>query len=154
MTAHWTDALVQLDACEDAIIWALGYDSLAAAWAACVRGDWMLWLAGRMSGEPDSTDRKRLVACACACARLSLPHTSDPRVLACIETTERWTRAEASIDDVRAATTTRASASAAAWVAAAEAAEATAGTATLRECSDIVRRHYPSAPAALAKAGL
>lgn len=44
---HWTDDLVRLQACDDAVEWARGYDTMDAAWAACERGDWMLWLACR-----------------------------------------------------------------------------------------------------------
>jgi len=46
---HWTGVLADLGACTD------------AAWAACERGDWMLWWLGRMSGPPGSPLRRALV---------------------------------------------------------------------------------------------
>ena len=47
---HWTDGLVTLGACDDAVAWAKTQPDLAAAWVTCDRGDWMLWLAGRRIG--------------------------------------------------------------------------------------------------------
>ncbi|MCV5968765.1 putative immunity protein, partial [Lactococcus petauri] len=45
--------------------------------------------------------RETLVLAACECARTALPFTKDPRVLVCIETTERWCRGEATLAEVR-----------------------------------------------------
>jgi hypothetical protein len=143
-TATWTERLADLHACREARTWANDYASLAEAWAACERGDWMLWLSGRVSGAPESEARKLLVLCACACARTALRHTTDARVVACIETAERWARGEASLDDVRAA---RRNAYAAAYAAyAADAAAAAARQSALKACADIVREHYPTPP--------
>jgi hypothetical protein len=144
---------------------ARGYDSLDAAWSACDRGDWMLWLLGRVSGAPESEDRKRLVLCACACARTALPfvRSGEERPLRCIETAERWARGEATIGEVREARRAAAAAAAAAAYAAdaADAADAAAYAAAaaaaaayaadarskaLKACADIVRAHYPQAP--------
>src|SRR3990172_72416 len=47
MKAHWTDELVKMDACAEAVEWARTQPSLARAWRVCPRGDWMLWLAGK-----------------------------------------------------------------------------------------------------------
>jgi hypothetical protein len=47
---HWTDRLIELGATCEAVPWAKGYDSLDAAWAACERGDWMLWLVNARWG--------------------------------------------------------------------------------------------------------
>ncbi|MEM7622636.1 MAG: hypothetical protein AAF235_05475 [Planctomycetota bacterium] len=79
---HWTDGLVRLRACGDAVDWAKGFGSLDAAWAACDRGDWMLWLAGRVSGAPGGDARRTLVlaACGCACGKYFLETThAEPR---------------------------------------------------------------------------
>lgn len=64
--APWTDGLRALGACADAIVWAETQPDLATAWAECERGDWMLWLAGRCSGDPGSASRKQVVLAACA----------------------------------------------------------------------------------------
>ena len=41
---HWSRRLKQLSACAEAVTWARDHDSLQAAWDACQRGDWMVWL--------------------------------------------------------------------------------------------------------------
>jgi hypothetical protein len=164
IATHWTGSLIALNACHEAVMWASTYDSLDAAWVACERADWMLWLIGRVSGPPESDDRKRLVLCACACARTALRHTTDARVLACIETAERWTRCEATIADVKAArrearnaadadadadaayAADDADADYAAADADADAAYAAARSQSLREMAALVREHYPTAP--------
>ena len=156
-TPHWTDALVRLNACADAVAWARSYPTLAEAWAACDRGDWMLWLAGQDAGEPWSDARKPLVLAACACARLAMPYTTDSRVPTCIETTELWCGDEATmvgVQQVRAATAAAASAASAASASsssaaysASYAASASASTAARRhilsQCADIARKMLP-----------
>ena len=133
-----TKSLVALDACREAVEWANIHPDLAAAWAACERGDWMLWLIGKtINQEPEHDDRKRLVFAACRCARLALPHTKDPRVLACIETCERWSRGEATIQELYKADAFAASdAYAAAFAASAAFAAASAAYAAASAASD------------------
>jgi hypothetical protein len=87
-----------LGACSEARTWAKPYETLEAAWNACERGDWLLWLAGKLG-----LDRKRLVFAACQCARTALPRAKDDSVLKCIETTEAWTRGEVTLEQVRTA---------------------------------------------------
>jgi len=91
--------LKDLDACKEAVEFAAGFPSLAAAWAACDRGDWLLWYAGRLSGLSESDSRRRLVLAACECARLSLEHVpaGEDRPRLAIETAERWARHGAGI---------------------------------------------------------
>ena len=67
---NWTAKLRARGACPEAVEWANDYPSLATAWKACERGDWMLWLLGKTGGaKPDSAGRRKLVLTACACAR-------------------------------------------------------------------------------------
>lgn len=91
---HWSRALTVLGACSDAMAYAQTKDTYEEAWAACERGDWMLWLAGKLSGDSKSEARKRVVLAACACAKLALKHTKPgenrPRIA--IEIAERWAR--------------------------------------------------------------
>src|ERR1035437_2936461 len=88
--AGWIDGLTSLNACKDAVTWAQTHPPLVEAWAAYERADWMLWLLGQLSGEKESADRKRLVLCACACARTVLKYVpaSEGRPLVAIETAE------------------------------------------------------------------
>ncbi len=109
-SSSYIDALAALDACPPALDWLReqGYPSLAAAWAVCPRGDWMLWLAGRTAGPPGSDSRRPLVLAACACARTALPlyesrRPGDLRPRRAIEVAEAWTRGEATLDEVRVA---------------------------------------------------
>ena len=150
----WLRQIKRVGACEDAVEWAEQYNSLAEAWAECERGDWMLWLSGKLSGEPGSDSRKRVVLTACECARLALPYVKkgEKRPLKAIETAEAWVRGEPDVTlaDVRDAAADAADAADAAG-AAAYAAGAAAGAAGVRDkiqkkCADIVRKHYPNPP--------
>jgi hypothetical protein len=152
-------ALKSLNACEEAVEWVKTQPNAATAWRECQRGDWMLWLLGRLSGEPGSAKRKKLVLAACACARLALQYVpkGEDRPRLAIETAERWARNEGpTMDDVRAAACTAHSAYAAVCAAHAGAAAAyDAGAASaaavctdaLARCADIVRKFYPRPPA-------
>ena len=151
-----------LEPCYNAKKWASQYTSPAKAWKECRRGDWMLWLAGKVSGPPEGEGRKTLVLCAVECERLSLPiyekrYPNDDRVRKCLDTAERWARGEATIDELRearratavaayAAAYAAAAAAAAAYAAAAASAYAAARTQVLAACADIVRKHYPKPP--------
>ena len=155
--APFVDDLNTLNACEDAVEWAGEYKSLGAAWDVCQRGDWMLWLVGRMAGPSESDSRKAIVLCCCECARLALKHVpnGEDRPRLAIEAAERWAKDEGgTLIDVRAAADAAydyvdaadATAYAAAYAAAARAATAAARNHTLSECADIVRKHYPNPP--------
>ena len=131
----------ELNACDEALKDALNYKTSQELWEKCARGDWMLWLIGKMSGEPGSEKRKNLVLTACKCARLSLKYAGEGelRPLKAIETAEAWAKDETGITlkEVRASATdaTVAAASAtdaayAAYAAAAYAAYATVAAAS------------------------
>jgi hypothetical protein len=103
---HWTDALVNMNACPETVEWARGYRSLSAAWKACDRGDWMLWLIGETTAsEPWSEERKPLVRVGLECAQF-VPWIEDDATLAriwCLDALERWFTGEAGQDEVIAA---------------------------------------------------
>jgi len=123
--------LTRLDACREAREWSAG-KTLEQAWAECPRGDWLLWLAGRLD-----IDRKVLVHATCACARLALPHVpaGERRPLKSIEAVEAWAWA------AEAAAAAWAAAWAAVCAARAAAARGAALEEKLAECADIVREH-------------
>jgi len=177
-----------MDACHESIEWvrANNITTPADAWSKCDRGDWMLWFAGKRSGEPEGNGRKKLVLACCECARLALPHATSPTALACIETAEAWAHGGATIEQVREAKTAAYAAAdaayayayavaasdaaayaayasdaaayaayAASYAAAAYAAYAAAYAAyaasyirekALKQCAEIVRKHYPKYP--------
>ena len=97
--------LKQLKPCYDALEWVEKQPSRKSAWDNCERGDWMLWLLGKRSGEVGSKSRKKLVWTACQCARLSLPYVEkgEERPLKAIETAEKYTKGDATLDEVRKA---------------------------------------------------
>jgi len=105
MSKYWTDKLVALGACPDAVEWARAYPSLTAAWKVCERADWMLWLAGKLCRTVPA--RKRLVLAACACARTALKYVpeGEKRPLMAVRTAEQWARGTGgvTVEDVRAA---------------------------------------------------
>ena len=167
----WLKPIKRMRACEEAIAWGENYETLEEAWAKCERGDWMLWLCGRLSGEPESDSRKKLVLAACECARLSLPYVreGEERPLKTIETAEQYARGGNNITltmvrdaaaaayaaaDAASVSAYAADAAYAAYAAAdaayaaayAYAAAAAARTTALEQCADIVRKHYPVAP--------
>ena len=114
----FTDKLNDMHACSEAVEW-VGKRGLMTAWRDCPRGDWMLWLAGRLD-----IDRKLLVLVACDCAETALQYVpeGEDRPAKCIQITRDWCNGTASLDDVRAAR--RAADAAAADAAAADTAAA------------------------------
>jgi len=144
-----TDVLRELDACSEAVEW-MRELSPDDAWAKCVRGDWMLWLLGRVD------DRRNLVALVCQCARLALPHDKSGTAIVAIETAERWVAGNADLDEVRrAASASSASAAAAAYTfsaASASASSASAAAASASSASAAASAYAASAYAAASAA--
>ena len=119
-------------ACSEARESAKGKD-LETVWATCERGDWMLWLLGKMCETKGWPDRKQLVLSCCACAAKALKYVpkgeNHPREA--IRIARLWVRGKATIEEVRQAYAASASAAspAAAYAAAAYAAAAYAAAA-------------------------
>lgn len=97
------EAIIALDPCPTARKW---IESLPPeqppeqSYAACERGDWLLWLAAEAG-----VDRRLVVLAACDVARPALVHVpaGDDRPWLAIEAAERRTRGEATPDEVRLA---------------------------------------------------
>ena len=138
----WSDALVKLSACSEAVEFARTQPDLATAWKNCERGDWMLWLAGRLAGPAGDDRRRPLTLAACGCARLALEqfekrNSAESRPRKAIETAESWARnSGATLAEVRSG----------AAAAAAYAARLSARADALKRCADIVRAFYPNPP--------
>ena len=130
MNAEEYKALLEIiDACKDARQWAAD-KTLHEVWTTCERGDWLLWLAGRMEGHPGWHTRQQIVLAACACAETALPYVPvyENRPRLAMETARAWTRGEATLEQVGAAADAAGAAADAAY-AAAGAAYAAAGAA-------------------------
>ena len=95
-------------ACPGGYKWSLQFDDVKTWWESFDGGDWMLWVCGRLGGEPESEARKKLVLAACKCAREALPFVAEgeTRPLKAIETAEGWAKGDENItlEDVRKAT--------------------------------------------------
>ena len=144
------DYLRSLGACPEAREWAAGYSTLAEAWTACERADWLLWYAGRH----DDVDRRLLVRAACACARTVLPYVpvGEDRPRLAIEMAERWCDGRATIVEVRTAAYAAAKAANAAANAAADAAYAAADAAAANAANAAANAANAAADAAYAAA--
>ena len=148
---HWTDKIASLHPCGEALRWLRTQPDAATAWATCQRGDWMLWIAGKLSGEVGFASRLKLVGAAADCAATALPlyesnHPGDSRVRDCIDACRGHAAGTVTIDELRSDAAAFA-ADAAAYAAAAFAADADAAReASLAVSADIVRRHYQTHP--------
>jgi|ERR1035437_6361025 hypothetical protein len=84
--------LKQQSACSEGVRW-VGDKTLAQAWNAFDRSDWMFWLIQKSGKIPQG----QLVLVACACAYSSLPNyekqcPGDDRPRKAIEAAERWAK--------------------------------------------------------------
>ena len=145
--------LTKLKACKPALDW-VGDKTIEQAWNECQRGDWLLWLAAKLD-----IDRKILVYAASQCARTSLQYVpiDEKRPLIAIETAERWTRGEATLEEVKIAARDNRAVdavnavyavyaayyAAAAAYDAASASGAAANADSLKESAEIVRKNIP-----------
>lgn len=115
------DSLRRIGACEEARDWA-GDRTARQVWADCERPDWMLWLLGKVDDSgAGSPTRRKYVAIACECARLTLDifeeqFPDDKRPRNAIELCERYAAGEdIFFEDIRNASYAAWNASAAAW---------------------------------------
>ena len=99
--------LTGLNACTDAKEWVLSLNddvSNEAAWTACERGDWMVWLIGALHRR-DAITRQVLTLATVACTRTALPRLAgrpaESAVSALLDATERWCRGEADMPVVK-----------------------------------------------------
>jgi len=93
---HWSDRLPSY-ACSDAREWAQTQDSFVTAWAACRRGDWMVWLLGILIGRVQAVKRRRLVRCVCDCVEQARSCVNMPRTTAfdgCLRAARGWARGD------------------------------------------------------------
>ena len=125
--------------CDEAREWAKPFKTAKAAWVACERPDWMLWLLGSLCPEGFGVpERRKLAGVLAECSRAVLDNfekhrPGDTRVRACIELVERFASGDESVTREMLS-----AAESAAWSAAWSAAESA-------QC-DIIRKHYPNPP--------
>ncbi|HEX7125469.1 MAG TPA: hypothetical protein VF406_06765 [Thermodesulfobacteriota bacterium] len=88
--------LAEMGADLDLLRWIRVHHDLPSAWAACPRGDWLLWIAAILARRPE--EQRAVVLAAAACARLALPYAirQVPGPETAIEAAEGWGRSLAS----------------------------------------------------------
>ena len=106
-TETGADKLRALNACAEAVEW-IGERTPARAWADCERGDWLLWICGKMLGKPGWPTRQELVLAACACAETAhkywvKKYPDDNRPMVAIQTARQWANGKSNITAVKAA---------------------------------------------------
>jgi len=149
--------LRKIGACEDASVWAKG-KSLQEAWDSCERGDWLLWLCGKMADKKGWPTRKQVVLAAVECAEPALKYVrqGENRPAECLRIVREWCAGNASIEQVREARNAAyaaayAAADAAVYDAADDAADA-AAYAAVYDAADAAADAYAAADAAYAAA--
>jgi hypothetical protein len=116
-------------ACDESIAYAELHPDPIEAWAACERGDWMLWLA-----EHAGVDRQQIARATADIAELALSRhwpvgSKDRRPHEAVATLRRWIAGEATDEGLRLASEAARAASWAASLAAADAAAQSAARA-------------------------
>ena len=136
-TDNWVDSvLVPLDACASAVDWARGYATLAEAWMACERPDWMLWIHAR-SPQADPYTYARLAKIWAERAEADAARATAARArewAAEADATAEWAAEADAADAAEAAADWAADAATRAEWAAEAAAEAAA---RIQQCNDI-----------------
>lgn len=95
---HWSDRLIAMRACKDAVRFARMHRSVTAAWHACERSDWLLWYAARCVGRERDATHIRVVRAALACAKTAWPYVREadrPVVQRCYQVIMAWLEGQA-----------------------------------------------------------
>ena len=119
--------------CKDAVEFRRQYATFAEAWAACPRGDWMLWLA-----QKAGVNLRTLTLAKGLCAETAIRLMTDERSRNAVRVAITYGRGDATDEELSAAADAADAASAAAY-AAAHAAASAAYAANQQQTADICR---------------
>ena len=104
---HWSNQLVKIEACSEAVSWAKGQPDAQTAWDACRRGDWMLWVIGRtINCDPWSDGRKPLLACSLDCALTAKhlwPERQKDKIAGAVKVLRKWINGKATVEEAKQA---------------------------------------------------
>lgn len=102
--ATFLSLLERMGSCPEAVKWVDGF-TLCDAYQKCARGDWMLWLAMRMAGDPGWPTLEEVVSVAADIAETVLKYVPDgeERPAIAIATARRWVLGEATTDECHSA---------------------------------------------------
>jgi hypothetical protein len=144
--SHWSNKLVNLGACEEAVKFARQFKTFQTAWNNCENPQWMFWWLQHRPSKITPAQHKKFVKIACECARLvlHLVPTNEKRPKLAIKAAEHWIKNPMKHNSwmtgaAEAAAGAAAGAARAATVAAAGAARAAAEAAEVK----IIRKHFP-----------
>jgi len=100
-TESLLDLLLRLDACGEALTWAVTQPDSHTAWAVCQRADWMLWIAAMLLPRPV------VVLAACDCAETTVHLIEDGGLqmvaLLALHIAREWAEGREELETVRAA---------------------------------------------------
>ncbi len=96
--------LNSIKACKEARRWAEGKD-FKTVWETCERGDWLLWLCGRMADKENWPTPKQVVLSACDVAETALKFVpnDEKRPAECILIVRAWANDKATLEQVEKA---------------------------------------------------
>ena len=99
MMEHWSEALIKLNSCDEALAWAETQPDYETAWATCQRGEWLIWLLRKVAPKDDPTrDKWRKLACDIARTVLCYVKAAEERPRLAIEAAEAYARGEITRD--------------------------------------------------------
>ena len=125
----------KFEPCFKAVEFRKQYDTFKEAWEACPRGDWMLWIAGKLE-----LDKRLLVLTSAHCANTVRHLMEDERSTRCVDVCIAYGEGKATEEEL----TTASAAEWTAW-AARDAASAAARDANQKQTADICRKYLTEA---------
>lgn len=145
----WYKPIHEHGACAVGLRHAGRYTSYKDLWAKCPRGDWLLWLLGKVIvGRFTAENRQKLIDCAAECACAVAPECDE---------SVGWDVVRRRFPAIYAASQL-AEAPAGQWATYAPMASCLPSSAAHEQrvacwekCADIVRQHYPEPPELLSK---
>ena len=100
---NYIRAIKKLSACEEAVKDAHSFKTSEELWATCARGDWMLWLIGRIINQSDEAQLRKLTLVKARCAKLVIHLMKDERSRKAVEIAERFGLGQANREELDAA---------------------------------------------------
>jgi hypothetical protein len=95
--------LKQMNACPQALTYLKRQGSYQKAWKRCDRGDWMLWLLGKVLDEENKTEFRKLTLAKARCAKLVADLTNNKYSKKAIEVAEDFGLGEATREELDSA---------------------------------------------------
>jgi hypothetical protein len=95
--------LKEMDACAQALAYLEKQSSYQEAWENCTRGDWMLWLLGKVLDEGNEVEFRRLTLAKARCSKLVIDLICDDYSKKAVEVAEKFGLGEATREELDSA---------------------------------------------------